>query len=95
MSTPGPWRRGQVGNRRIYGPDGQGEHAGLIAQVFRLKDVPLILSAPCLLVACKAKLSDCRENGDCSDAALMPGECCSDECAAMTAAVEKAEGKAQ
>jgi hypothetical protein len=45
-----------------------------------------------LLAACKAKLADCRENGACADAALLPGEYCSTECDAMATAVEKAEG---
>ena len=31
--TPGPWRRGQEGNLRVYGPDGRGEHSGLIYDV--------------------------------------------------------------
>lgn len=28
--TPGPWRRGQDGNPRVYGPDGSGIHSGLL-----------------------------------------------------------------
>ncbi len=43
-----------------------------------------------LLEAAIAKLRDCRESGDCADAALMPGECCSDECAALAIAVDAA-----
>ena len=31
--TPGPWHRGQTGNTRIYGPDGQGENSGMLADV--------------------------------------------------------------
>ena len=33
--TPGPWRAGQQGNFRVYGPDGIGEHSGLIAEVLK------------------------------------------------------------
>ena len=35
--TPGPWRAGQHGNFRVYGPDGIGEHSGLIAEVLKGK----------------------------------------------------------
>ena len=56
-------------------------------------ELPLLAAAPELLAACKAKLADCKRNGDCGDAALMEGEYCSDECAEMAAAVEKAEGR--
>ena len=38
--------------------------------------------------AIQGKLKDCRENGDCSDAALRKGEYCSDECAALATALE-------
>lgn len=46
--TPGPWRRGQEGNPRIYGPDGQGEHSGLIAEVYKdvTANAKLIAAAP-------------------------------------------------
>lgn len=45
--TPGPWREGQSGNMRVYGPDGTG---GLIANVFGGRDnVRLIAAAPELL----------------------------------------------
>ena len=33
--TPGPWRAGQQGNFRVYGPDRIGEHSGLIAEVLK------------------------------------------------------------
>jgi hypothetical protein len=47
--TPGPWRGGQDGNLRVYGPDAT-EHAGLIAQVFKGRgNVNLIAAAPELL----------------------------------------------
>lgn len=32
-ATPGPWRRGQSGNLRVYGPD-DSQHSGLLAEVF-------------------------------------------------------------
>lgn len=50
-------------------------------EIARLK-----VSARELLLAAQAKLADCH---DCKDAALMPGEVCSDECAALVVAVEK------
>ena len=31
--TQGPWRQGQSGNLRVYGPDGMGEHSGLVFDV--------------------------------------------------------------
>jgi hypothetical protein len=49
----------------------------------------LIAAAPQLLEAAKAKLANCEE---CEDAALMPGEYCSDECIALADAIAKAEG---
>jgi hypothetical protein len=53
ISTPGPWRRGQDGNMRVYGPDGQGEHSGLIATVHRGSCMNVIVAAPELLEACE------------------------------------------
>jgi len=49
--TPGPWRRGQLGNPSVYGPDGQGEFSGLICRVIRTADIDLITAAPALLEA--------------------------------------------
>lgn len=44
------WREGRDGNLRVYAPDGQGEHSGLIAVVFKGHDyVRLIALAPDLL----------------------------------------------
>lgn len=43
-----------------------------------------------LVLAAKAKLADCRARGDCSDAALLPGEFCSNECVALDAALRNA-----
>lgn len=51
MHTKGPWRRGQEGNLRVYGPDGQGEDSGLIATVHRASCINLIAAAPELLAA--------------------------------------------
>ncbi len=34
-ATPGDWREGQDGNNRVYGPDGAGEHSGLIAVAYK------------------------------------------------------------
>ncbi len=33
--TPGPWREGQDGNNRVYGPDSRGDDSGLIAVVYK------------------------------------------------------------
>lgn len=41
-----------------------------------------------LRAAIVAKLKDCRDVGDCSDAALMDGEYCSDECSALATLVD-------
>lgn len=50
--TPGPWSEGIDGNSRVYGPDGMGEHSGLIANVFKGRaNVRLIAAAPDLLAA--------------------------------------------
>ena len=50
--TPGPWRDGQDGNCRVYGPDGQGEDSGLIAVVYKGRaNARLIAAAPDLLDA--------------------------------------------
>ena len=48
---------------------------------------------PALREAIERKLADCREHGDCSDAALMPGEYCSNECVALASALAQADGK--
>jgi hypothetical protein len=53
--------------------------------------VRLIAAAPDLLEACKAKLAYCKKYEGCQDAALLEGEYCSDECAAIAAAIAKAE----
>lgn len=50
----------------------------------------LIAAAPELLAAAKAKLANCE---GCDDAALMPGEYCSDECIALAEAIKKAEDR--
>jgi len=53
--TPGPWREGEEGNMRVYGPDGMGEHSGLIAHVFKSRaNAHLIAAAPDLLAAVNA-----------------------------------------
>ncbi len=45
--TPGPWSRGIDGNNRVYGPDGCGEHSGLIAVVYKTgANSTLIAAAP-------------------------------------------------
>ena len=53
----------------------------------------LLAAAPALREAIERKLADCREHGDCSDAALMPGEYCSNECVALASALAQADGK--
>ncbi len=44
-ATPRPWKRGQAGNLRIYGPDGMGLHSGIIATIHRHQDIALIVRA--------------------------------------------------
>jgi hypothetical protein len=52
--TPGPWKEGIDGNPRVYGPDGMGEHSGLVAVVLKGRgNVRLIAAAPELLDALK------------------------------------------
>lgn len=46
-----------------------------------------------LLEAARKKLADCRSVGDCSDGALLPHECCSNECAELWDAVLKADSE--
>lgn len=91
-SAPGQWDADLV-NAYIRDQEGR-----IVADVTRdgfsdedfVAHCRLIAAAPDLLAACKAKLAACE---DCKDAALMPGEVCSNECAAMADAVEKAEGR--
>lgn len=47
-TTPGPWREGQDGNTRVYGPDGMGDHSGLVASFCRRADTRLVTAAPTL-----------------------------------------------
>ncbi len=55
--TPGPWREGIEGNPHVYGPDGSGADAGLIANVFKGRgNVRLVAAAPDLLAALKGVL---------------------------------------
>jgi len=96
--TPGPWaiwadEGSYTSICSVYGAGVDIRHILCVASVKRVTEEQanacLISAAPDLLKAAKAKLADC---GDCKDAALMPGEVCSDECAALVAAIAKAEG---
>ena len=58
--SPAPWRRGQVGNLRIYAADEFGEKSGPIAEVLhrhdpaeRAANARLIAAAPALQEACQ------------------------------------------
>lgn len=56
--TPGPWREGADGNTRVYGPDGMGEHSGIVADVFKGRaNARLIAAAPDLLEALEQNVS--------------------------------------
>lgn len=94
MHTPGPWTTHKMPGHTAVAAN------TLIARVFSTAfgdlenerdNATLMAAALDLLDAAKAKLADCRENGDCSDPALMPDEYCSDECVALAEAVAKAE----
>ena len=49
-TTPGPWREGQDGNSRVYGPDGMGALSGLVASFCRRADARLVTASPTLAV---------------------------------------------
>ena len=59
--TPTPWKRGQEGNLRIYGPDGQGEDSGLVLTVHRARDMGFVLCAVNSHQAMKEALESCLE----------------------------------
>jgi hypothetical protein len=62
--TPGPWVEGQDGNNRVYGPDGMGEHSGLIAVVYKGRaNVSLIAAAPDLYEASAELMAALDEQG--------------------------------
>lgn len=72
------------------------ERSWLKEDLLQLKPSHEALRAKCAALAARlaeleqtvrAKLADCRENGECSDPALLPGEFCSDECVALDAAI--------
>ena len=99
--TPGPWRQYNPDGRAIWSDRrGIGERA--IAKVYgpttrecmeTFANARLIAAAPELLEAARKKLADCRDYGECNDAALMPGEYCSTECADLARSIAKAEGR--
>ena len=39
--TPGPWRVGQEGNFRVYGPDGAGIDSGPVAEAMAVKGLDM------------------------------------------------------
>ena len=101
-ATPGPWQGGIAGLCNLVSFDGDDiSGIGIIHNSRNLDFIAhartdisdLLESHEALLRAAKAKLADCRENGDCSDAALIEREYCSDECSALALAVAKAEGR--
>ncbi|TAA49052.1 hypothetical protein [Shinella sp. JR1-6] len=58
--TPGPWREGTEGNQRVYGPDGMGEHSGLIANIFKGRANTRYIAA-CNPVVMSAILAEARK----------------------------------
>lgn len=59
-ATPGEWREGAEGNLRVYGPDNQYEHSGLVAVFTRRSDVQLIAHAPADLTYLLSKLEEAQ-----------------------------------
>jgi len=45
-ATPGPWRDGQIGNFRVYGPDGRGSDSGLLSTAFNRENATFIANSP-------------------------------------------------
>ena len=74
----------------VHNPAPPAPYGAALAEIERLK-----ASHAELLRTAKARLADCREDGGCSDAALMPDEVCSTECADLTRAIANAEALKQ
>jgi hypothetical protein len=90
--TPGPWEAYDRGIGWEVHVGGRPVNDGF-RDTFEEGDARLISAAPDLLAAAKRKLLDCRDSGDCGDAALLPGEYCSNACVALADAIAKAEGR--
>ena len=85
--TPAPWSEGMDGNSRVYGPDGMGEHSGLVANVFKGRgNVKLIAAAPDLLAVVKMAANWFGELGNDDGAQGLLDD--------LRAAIAKAEGGA-
>lgn len=80
-----------IEERQVRALEDIAESLNSIAHELEWRDSSLAIAAPDLLEAARSKLRACEE---CKDAALMSGEFCSDECAALATAIEKAEGVA-
>lgn len=90
VHTPGSWIADKFGC--VYPERGTKQIAVVAGELTPERDANarLIAAAPDLLKAARAKLANCE---GCMDAALLPGEYCSDECIALVDAIAKAEGR--
>ena len=97
--APAPWSAHKTGTIglpfRVYAADDTTicEVAAPTEEIGK-EIADLIAAAPELLEAAKTKLAYCKKFEGCQDAALLEGEYCSDECAALATAIAKAEGRA-
>lgn len=88
--TPGPWSEGRDGNMRVYGPDDQGEHSGLIAVVYKGRgNARLIAAAPALHAAAQSVRTRHRAKA----VAANFEDCGCDDCDSLENALGLAKGQ--
>lgn len=106
--TPGPWQArcnvdGAPPHVVVVYKDDQGRRVTAFVATCSSMTLDNAANAEFIVRACnshddlldvaKRKLADCRDSLGCASGELMPGEYCSDECAALAAAIAKAEGR--